>query len=265
MTYQEEKQVKLRRQGSKHAITLAMQSRWKEAVDVNKSLIESFPQDTDAYNRLGKAYLELGDYPQAESAYKKAVELDPYNVIAKKNLSRLPYLNRMTGELGDIHKADPQHFVEETGKSRLLNLYRPAQGEVLATLLAGDTVNLKVDGSTVVIEDSRGTYLGMVEPKHGRRLVDLIKGGNKYSAAVVSSSNASVSIIIREAYLDPSQVGTISFPGRRYEDVSLYSSDKIFKDSTEYGGGGDFIIEGEGADAGEDTEDAGEDKAEHDT
>lgn len=68
MSYQEEKQVRLRRQGSKHAIALAMQGRWREAVAVNKSLIESFSRDVDAYNRLGKAHMEMGEYPQAREA-----------------------------------------------------------------------------------------------------------------------------------------------------------------------------------------------------
>ena len=44
MTYQEEEQSRLRRQASKEAITLALQGRWKEAIAVNKSLIESFPR-----------------------------------------------------------------------------------------------------------------------------------------------------------------------------------------------------------------------------
>ena len=92
MTYQEEEQVRLRRQGSKQAIALAMQGRWREAVAVNKSLIENFPTDVDAYNRLGRAYMELGEYSQAREAYQRAVEIAPYNTIAKKNLHRLAHL-----------------------------------------------------------------------------------------------------------------------------------------------------------------------------
>ena len=67
--------VRLRRQSSKQAIALAMQGRWREAVAVNKSLIESFPSDVDAYNRLGRAYMELGEYSQAREAYQQALEL----------------------------------------------------------------------------------------------------------------------------------------------------------------------------------------------
>ena len=92
MVYQEEEQVRLRRQRSKQAIALALQGQWREAVEVNKSLTESFPNDVDAYNRLGRAYMELGEYSQAREAYSRAIELDPYNTIARKNLHRLAYL-----------------------------------------------------------------------------------------------------------------------------------------------------------------------------
>ena len=88
MAYHEEERTRLRRQSTKQAIALAMQGRWREAVVANKSFLESFPNDVDAYNRLGRAHMELGEYALAREAYEKAVEIDSYNTIAKKNLNR---------------------------------------------------------------------------------------------------------------------------------------------------------------------------------
>ena len=85
MSYQEKEGTRLRRQSSRGAIALAMQGRWREAVAANKSLLESFPNDADAYNRLGRAYMELGEYALARQAYQKSIEIDPYNAIAEKN------------------------------------------------------------------------------------------------------------------------------------------------------------------------------------
>ena len=62
MTYQENHEEKYKRHSSSQAISLAMEGRWKEAVEVNKSLIKRTPNDADAYNRLGKAYMEIGQY-----------------------------------------------------------------------------------------------------------------------------------------------------------------------------------------------------------
>ena len=86
MSYQEEeRQIRLRRQQGKQAIALAMQGQWQEAIAANKKIIENFPHDVEAYNRLGRAYMELGNYAQAREAYGRAVELDRYNAIANRN------------------------------------------------------------------------------------------------------------------------------------------------------------------------------------
>ena len=65
MTYQEEGQARLRRLRTKQAITLAMQGQWREAIAINKDIVEGFPNDIEAYNRLGRAYMELGEYSLA--------------------------------------------------------------------------------------------------------------------------------------------------------------------------------------------------------
>ncbi len=237
MTYQEEEQVRLRRRGSKQAIALAMQGRWREAVAANKSLIENFPNDVDAYNRLGRAYMELGEYSQAKEAYSRAMELDPYNTIAKKNLQRLSHLGeRVVGSEGAFHKVEPQHFIEETGKAGVVNLYRLAPGEILAKMVAGDRVYLRVDGSSLIVQDGRGEYLGQVEPKHGQRLIKLMKGGNKYTATVISSTEEMMTIIIREVYQDPSQAGQLSFPAKGFKHIRPYVGDRIFRRELEYEG-----------------------------
>ncbi len=230
MSYQEEEQVSLRRRGSKQAIALAMQGRWREAVAANKSLIESFPNDVDAYNRLGRAYMELGENSRAREAYSRALELDPYNTIAKKNFHRLSQLGEgVTGSEGAFHKVEPQHFIEETGKAGVVNLNRLAPRETLAKIVAGDKVYLKIDGSSLIVQDGRGEYLGQVEPKHGQRLIKLMKGGNKYTAIVISSTEEMMTIIIREVYQDPSQAGQLSFPSKGFERIRPDVGDRIFR------------------------------------
>jgi len=233
MAYKEEEQVRLRRQRSKQAIALAMQGQWREAVAANQEIIASFPHDVDAYNRLGRAYIELGDYAQAKEAYERAIEFDPYNVIAQKNLRRLPYLEE-AGSEADSDRAEPQHFIEETGKAGVVSLYRLALPPVLARMAAGNKVYLKSDGSGLAVADARGEYLGQVEPRHAQRLVKLMEGGNQYAAAIVSAAEDRVLVIIREAYQDPSQVGVLSFPPRGGESLRPYGSDKMLRRELEH-------------------------------
>ena len=229
MPREEERLIRLKQQRSKEAIGLAMEARWQEAVDVNKEIIESFHDDVDAFNRLGRAYMELGQYQQAREAYGRTVELDPYNAIANRNLRRLNDLKDPVSSEVETDKVEPQQFIEEIGKAGVVVLFDLAPKEQRARMVAGDRVNLKVEGSGLVVESSRGEYLGRVEPRHAQRLARLILGGNRYSAAVVRSTVDMMTVIIREVYQDPSQVGKLSFTPKGMDEVRPYVSDKIFK------------------------------------
>ncbi len=228
MSYHEAEWTRLRRQSSKQAIALALQGQWREAVAANKSILENFPKDVDAYNRLGRAYLELGEYALAREAYESALKFDSYSTIARKNLDRLSHLGEAgVGAGGDFHKVEPQQFIEEVGRAGAVKLYRLAPPEILARTAAGARVNLKISGSSLMVENSRGEYLGQVEPKHSHRLIKLMEGGNKYTAAIISSTEEAVTVIIREVFQDPSQMGRLSFPPRGVESVRPYIEERI--------------------------------------
>ena len=235
MTYDQESQVRLRRQRSKHAIALAMQGRWREAIATNQEIIDSFPNDVEAHNRLGRAYMELGMYSQSKEAYGLTIELDPYNTIAKKNLQRLSHLgDALDSSEEDSQKAEPHHFIEEVGKAGVIDLYSLGAREILARTAAGNKVNLKIDGSSLVVENGRGEYLGQIEPKHGQRLIKLMEGGNKYTAAIISSTVDKITVIIREVYQNPSQAGQPSFPPRGFKSLQPSVNNKILRDGLEY-------------------------------
>ncbi len=223
-------EARLRRQRAKEAITLAMQGRWEEAIAANKGIIEVFPKDINAYNRLGKALTELGRYDEAKAAYSKAIEINPKNSIARKNLRRLSLLKEaQPSPGGDHHRIAPHLFIEEMGKAGVASLKQPAPREALAKLAAGNPVYLKVKGQSVIVENNRGDYLGEVEPKIGTRLAKLIAGGNRYTAAITSLADHEVKVIIKEIFQHPSQAGRPSFPAKGPADFRPYVRDSILK------------------------------------
>ncbi len=237
MSYHEEEKTRLRRQSSKQAIQLAMEGRWREAVEINKGVLESFPNDIDAHNRLGRAYLELGEYALSRDAYQKTLDLDPYNIIAKKNLTRLAHLEQTPAAPAEaeVHKVEPQQFIEEVGKAGVVSLNRLGEAAVLAKAVAGDPVNLKINEHNLIAENMRGEYLGQLDARHGQRLIKLMEGGNRYSAAIVSSQEDGVTIIVREIYQDPSQAGRLSFPpNREAESFRPYVVERAIRRELEF-------------------------------
>jgi len=230
MTYQEEEQSRLRRQNTREAINLALQGQWREAIDVNDGIIKLFPNDVEALNRLGRAHMELAEYAEAEAAYRRTLEIDSYNAIAQKNVQRLSVLKKSrTAKQAAAPRLEPQVFIEEIGKASVVKLHDLARADVLARVVAGDLVNLKVVGNNLEVETLRGGHLGHVEPRYAQRLMRLIKGGNKYSAAIVSSTDKSMSVIIREIYQHPSQAGQRSFPTRGVEGARSDITDRVIR------------------------------------
>jgi hypothetical protein len=262
MMREEDKQQKFKEQRSKDAIAFAMQAGWKQAVGANKEILEIFPQDVDALNRLGRAYMELGQYKLSRDAYSKAVKVDPYNAIANRNLRRLKDLKDTGKPEVEVDKVDPDQFIEEIGKAGVVTLTELAQKEKRASTVAGDKAVLKVQGSSLMVENGHGEFLGKVEPKQGQRLVRLMLGGNKYSALVVRSSADGMTVMVREIYQDPKQAGKLSFPPKGMEEFRTYGSDKFMKTEAEseedesgytiVGGGEDVEVLPEEADAAED-------------
>ncbi len=216
MAYQlEEEQALQRKRLTDKAVSLAVQGRWEEAKKLNKVIIEGFPGDVEAYNRLGKALTELGKFAQAKKAYRKALELAPGNSIAKKNIARLSTLPESAGAPGGkMGGIGPELFVAESTKSGIVNLHNLTPDSILARVTQGDQVKLTVEGRRLIVNERNGEYLGEVEPRHSSRLVKLIKGGNKYAAAILSVKPGEARVIIKEVYQHPEQIGIPSFPVR---------------------------------------------------
>jgi len=231
MTYQQiEERTKLGQQLEKEVIALAVQGRWEETVAANKSIIEKFPTDIRAYNRLGRALTELGEFAQAREAYSKTLELAPSNVIAAKNLARLASLSEPKATLNsEHHKVAPELFVTETGKAGVVNLCNLAPSEVLARMAIGDQLHLRVEGQRLIVENKRDECLGEVEPKYGLRLTKLIESGNRYAAAILSIEKNGVRVIIKEEYQHPSQAGYPSFPLKTTKHQLLQAKESLLR------------------------------------
>lgn len=228
MTYQAEDKTRVKRVRTEQAIQFAMQSRWEDAINANRAIIAAFPNEPEAYNRLGKALSETGKIKEAREAYQKALELEPSNPIARKNLDRLASARAKT-EPDKAQQVDTSLFIEEMGKTGVATL-KPANMKALGTLTAGDEVALKGVGSRLTVETIAGEYLSDIEPKLALRLTKLMAGGNKYAAAVAGVSGDGVKVIIKETFQHPSQVGRLSFPaGKAGEVVRPYTKETMVR------------------------------------
>ncbi|MFI5276185.1 MAG: tetratricopeptide repeat protein, partial [Ktedonobacterales bacterium] len=214
-TNQPEERARQQRQLTEQAINLALESKWEEAAATNRQLLSLFPRDLSTLNRLGKALSELGQYVDARQAYSEALEVDPANNIARKNLDRLATLgDGVTAPRASHERMDPRLFIEETGKTGFTQLLDLAAKQTLGLLTAGDQVYLSREGALLWVLNAERERIGRIEPRLASRLITFMEGGNQYAAGISELRDHVVRIIIRETFQHPSQFGKVSFPAR---------------------------------------------------
>jgi len=230
-TQSAEEKERLKKQWTDLAIQQALTSQWEEAVITNKNILNLFPHEPDAYNRLGKAFSELGQYSEARQAYSQTLKYSPNNTIAKKNLDRLSLLQEepVQSHTG-AERIDPRLFIEETGKTGTTELINIAPTSVLAKVGVGDKVQLHVSGHTLLVRNAAGEDIGQIEPRLANRLVNFVEGGNRYAAAILAIENGQVRLIIREEYQHPGMFGKVSFPSQGGGDtIRAYIKDSMLR------------------------------------
>ena len=230
-TQSAEEKARLKKQWTDLAIQQAQTGQWEEAVITNKNILQLFPFEPDAYNRLGKAYSELGQYVEARQAYSQTLKYSPNNTIAKKNLERLSQLQEEPVQLHTgTERIDPRLFIEETGKTGMTELLNIGSPSVIAKVGVGDRVQLHVIGHTLLARNTAGEDIGQVEPRLANRLINFMEGGNRYAAAILGLENGHVRLIIREEYQHPNMFGKVSFPSQGGGDtIRAYIKDSMLR------------------------------------
>jgi len=213
---QSEEKSRRRRQLAEQAINLAMAGEWVEAIEVNRRLIDDWGPDVEAWNRLGKAYGQLGRITDARAAYESALKIDPNNAIAQRNLQRLSAIkdDSVVTSQDDRQRADPAFFIEETGKTIATSIFSDAPRETLALVAAGDMLEMHPEGEVMAVATRSGQRLGVLEGRLSARLIELQGGGNEYAIAAISVEPArrELRVLVREMRQSPQLAGRVSFP-----------------------------------------------------
>jgi hypothetical protein len=225
-----------RKQRVDAAITYALERRWDLAAAENRTLLDDFPDDIEAANRLGKALTELGELEAAEQAYRRTLEIDGTNAIARRNLTRIEEMRAQTATPKGKRAAAPARraratattpaptpsspstasvvrphsLIEESGKSAEFALQEP-DVQALRRVAAGDPAELVPTPRGISVRNGGGTVLGHLEPRAGLRLRRLMEGGNQYAAVVRRVSDDGATIYIRETARSAEQQDEPSF------------------------------------------------------
>ncbi len=184
------------------AIQTALKGNWEKAVEINSLILKESPEDIDALNRLAFAFTSLGNARKAKHTYQKVLSLDAQNIIALKNLKRLSTTDakKMSGSspisMNNI-------FIEEPGKTKVIELINIADQKRLSKLLCGEMLSLQVKRMKIFLLNTDQEYAGMLPDDLSKRLIKFMKGGNKYEAFVKTVNNHKLTVLLREIKRSP--------------------------------------------------------------
>ena len=180
------------------AVAAALAQNWKEAIRINTAILKDEKNDTEALSRLAYAYLKTGQLTSAKKTYEKVLAVDQYNHIALKNIKKLGTLKKKDLHSDSDHQLSPLMFLEEPGKTKIVECIHAAPKQVLSMLSAGENVELKAKNHCIEIRSAENIYLAALPDDVSFKLGKLLIAGNTYQVIVKNVENNCLRVLIRE-------------------------------------------------------------------
>jgi len=194
------------------AVNAALSQNWLEAIAVNRQILQQLPKNIEALNRLGFALLKTGKIREGRQMFEKVLKLDPYNRIAGNNIKKIDSLKKSTSDFIRDCPVSPLLFLEEPGKTKIIECVNVASSQILSVLSCGQEVYFKLKKHGIDIRDAKGVYIGALPDDLSYKLLLFIKYGNQYSVNIKRIAKSCVSVFIREIKR-----------GKKFENQSSFS------------------------------------------
>jgi Flp pilus assembly protein TadD, contains TPR repeats len=122
------------------AVEAAFNNNWKEAINLNKEILQIDKNNLDAILRLAFAYFQNQEFKKAKSIYKKGLKVQPNNPVILNYLKKIDIIEKKKSEAEKISRAlvNPEIFLEIPGKTKSVALVNLGQKEILAKLNIGE-------------------------------------------------------------------------------------------------------------------------------
>lgn len=177
------------------AIKASLNQDWVVAVTLNNQVILLDPENIDALNRLGRAYIELGRKKEARKCFKKVLRLDPINTIAQKNIEVLEKRGfappKMPSENGTA-------FVKQPGTDTTVEVETSASKLRLRKLVPGDILTLKPKRKNKFsIFGPKDSFLGIITDGLSNKLRQAVVKNQDLRGTFVSAEEKSIKIIVK--------------------------------------------------------------------
>lgn len=185
------------------AIEEAVSGHYEAAIALNLQILTADPRDVDSLMQLAHAYWQSGHPTEAKKNYRRALELEPNNNLAKKRLALLNAVNHKTVMVtsrsrGQVKIVPLSDLIEEPGKTKIVKLSNIGKPEHLALLRIGEELFVKIRKRRLELRDLSHNFIGCLPDDISKRLIEFINHKGVYEAFVFSIDKNEVKVFLRE-------------------------------------------------------------------
>lgn len=183
------------------AVEKAIEGNFDDAIALNLSVLKELPEDIDTLMQLAHAYWQTGNVKSAKLYYKKTLDIDPNNVLARKRTNLLKTvannksinMSRKKGRIVPI-----TDLIEEPGKTKTVRLSYIGKPEHLSLLTIGEEVFLSIRKRKIEVRDLSGNFIGYLPDDISKRLIELMQHDCAYKAFIFSIEKNEVKAFVQE-------------------------------------------------------------------
>ena len=179
---------------TQQSVDAALRQDWQKAVELNEQILRLEPDNTDALNRLGRAYMEIGEKAKAKKQFKKTLFIDSINIIAKKNLENIDKRGFASPKLPS---EDGHAFVKEPGTDLIVEIETNASPLRIRKLAAGDILSLEKRSKKFAVFGPNKLFIGNITDELSDKMKKAIKQKTKLSGTFVSSQENVIKFILK--------------------------------------------------------------------
>ncbi len=177
----------------KKAIDAALNAKWQEAVEINLQILEEDETNQDAKLRLGKAYLQTGEFNKAKKIYKEILEKDPVNQTAQRNYK---YATDKKTDKAPQAQVATGSLIIEPGTTQNVTIEIAAKRVMADDFSTGEQLQIKVEKNAVNFyrED---VLIGTITNEIVSKLQSVKSQGGHMHATVADGHDKNLELLIK--------------------------------------------------------------------
>jgi len=179
----------------KKSIDAALKENWDLVIEINYEILTKDPKNKDAKMSLGRAYVQTKKFSKATKIYQEILEVDPINIIAKKNY-KLALSKTADVKNNNDKVLNSRSLIKQPGTTKQADI--PIEPNIIKKLNIGDEIKLKSNKTcTKLFVQNSKKEIGNICEDFTKRMYLAKKDGNNITSSIIKVNDEKITILLR--------------------------------------------------------------------